>query len=253
MLFYVLVKMLVDVHCHLDFDQFNDLDEVIERAKEAGLKAILNNGISKKSNRKTLELAEKYPLVKPVLGLYPDEALKMNDRQINAEIEFIKKSKPVAIGEVGLDGMRVPNMIRQKEVFQKFIELAKELDIPIIVHSRQAEETAVEMLEKAKAKKVIMHCFNGSLKLVKRIEKNGWHFSIPANIVYANQFKELVKTVSSNYLLTETDSPFLGPEKGKRNEPMNVKETIKVIAEIKQIEVEEATKIIFMNYKRLFG
>ncbi|MBU4352031.1 MAG: TatD family hydrolase [Nanoarchaeota archaeon] len=245
--------MLVDIHCHLDFEGFNDLNEVIERAKGAGVIFIINNGISKKSNRKTLELVGKYDVIKPALGLYPDEALKMNDRQIKSEIEFIKKSKPIAIGEVGLDGMRVPNMIRQKEVFQKFIDLAKELDIPIIVHSRQAEETAVEMLEKSKVKKVIMHCFNGSLKLAKRIEKHGWYFSIPPIICYANQFKDLVKEVSSNYLLTETDSPFLSHEKGKRNEPMNVKETLKVIAEIKQIEVEEAEKIIFMNYKRLFG
>jgi len=245
--------MLVDVHCHLDDAQFNDLDEVIERAKKAGVVAIINNGINKHSNRKALELASKYDIVKPALGFYPHVALKKNDRQINAEIDFIRKQKPVAIGEVGLDLYRFDELERQKSMFKKFIELAKELDIPLIVHSRKAEKEVFDMLSKAKAKKVVMHCFNGSLKLAAEIEKKGWYLSIPPMIVYATHFQELVRRVSSNYLLTETDSPYLGPEKGKRNEPANVRESLRMIAKIKGIEPEEAEKIVFMNYKRLFG
>ncbi len=246
--------MLVDVHCHLDTEQFNDdLDKVIERAKDAGVISVITNGTDKKSNRKVLEIAEKYDIVRPALGIYPEEASKLNERQINAEIEFIRKQKPLAIGEVGLDTYRAGNLEKQKAMFQKFIGLAKELDVPIIVHSRKAEKEAFEMLSKAKAKKVIMHCYNGNLKLAKAIEAKGWHFSIPPIIAYSSQFQELVKRVSSSYLLTETDSPFLSHEKGKRNEPMNVKESVRHIAQLKGIEFEEAKNIIFMNYKRLFG
>lgn len=245
--------MLVDVHCHLDFEQFNDLDEVIERARKAGVISIITNGVNKKSNRMVLELAKKYDIVKPALGLYPDDAVKMNGRQVRAEIEFIKSQRPAAIGEVGLDNYRVGNLDKQKEVFQQLIDLAKELDVPLIVHSRKAEQEAFDMLAKSRAAKVIMHCFNGTMKLAREIESKGWYFSIPPIIVYSTQFQELVRTVKSTYILTETDSPFLAPEKGKRNEPMNVREAVKMIAKIKEIEVEEAEKIVFMNYKRLFG
>ena len=132
------------------------------------------------------------------------------------------------------------------------IALAKELNIPLIVHSRKAEKEACEMLISNNARKVVIHCFNGKLSLAKEMEAKGFFFSIPAIISHASQFKELVKAVNSTHLLTETDAPFLSAVKGERNEPSAVKEIVDEISEIKRVEAEEMAKIIFSNYQKLF-
>ncbi len=246
--------MLVDMHCHLDFKQFDqDLDKVIERAKNAGVVNIINNGIDHSSNLKTLSLAKGFDIIKPALGVYPEFAINMDENTIDEEIDFIKKSQPVAIGEVGLDNYRVPELKKQKIAFEKFIQLSEGLNIPIIVHCRKAEQEVFDMLNSSNNKKVIFHCYTGPLNLAKRIEENGWYFSIPPSILRDTSFQVLVKEISNTHLLTETDAPFLAPVKGKRNEPAYVKETVKKIAEIKGTAIEETENIIFMNYKRLFG
>jgi TatD DNase family protein len=244
--------MLIDVHCHLEFPDFEkDLDSVIERAKEAGVVAIITAGLNPETNRKALEIAKKYPIVKAALGIYPQYAAEMSDDDVEKEIEFIRKSKPYAISEVGLDAT-YPEMEKQKKVFEKMIALAKELNIPIIVHSRKAEKEACEMLISNNARKVVVHCFNGKLSLAKEMEAAGFFFSIPAIISHASQFKELAKAVNSTHLLTETDAPFLSAVKGERNEPSAVKEIVDEISGIKHVEAEEMAKIIFSNYQKLF-
>lgn len=244
--------MLIDVHCHLDFPAFEkDLDSVIERAGKAGVISIITAGTNPETNRKTLEIAKKYPLVKAALGIYPQYAAEMSDEDVEKEIEFIRKSKPYAISEVGLDAT-YPEIEKQKKVFEKMILLAKELNVPIIVHSRKAEKEAYEMLISNNARKVVVHCFNGKLSLAKEMEANGFFFSIPAIISHASQFRELAKAVNSTHLLTETDAPFLSAVKGERNEPAAVKGIVDVIAEIKHVETEEMAKIIFSNYQKLF-
>jgi TatD DNase family protein len=247
--------MLIDAHTHLDYKKFEkDLDKVIERAEDNNFIAIISNGTGPESNRKVLEISKKYKIIKPALGIYPIDALEMSDDEIDKEIEFIKKSKPIAIGEVGIDYYHTNIKEKQKINFKKFIKLSKELDIPIIVHSRNAEEDVVQILEEEGAKKVMMHCFSsGKKELVERIEKNGWYFSIPAIIVRNKTFKKLVKRISMEKVLTETDAPFLSPFKGKRNEPSFIKETIKKIAEIKQLTEKEVEDKIYSNYKRLFS
>ncbi|MBU2637713.1 MAG: TatD family hydrolase [Nanoarchaeota archaeon] len=244
--------MLIDIHCHLDFKDFEkDLDSVIERAGKAGVKAIISAGVNTESNRKTLAIAKKYPLVKAALGIYPSDALKMKDSEIDKEIAFIKKSKPFAIGEVGLDGT-YPEMEKQKIVFKKFIELAKELDVPLIVHSRKAEEEVFDMLSAMNAKKVVVHCFMGKLSLAKKIREKGWMLSVPCIVENSTQFQEMVKEINATHLLTETDAPFLAAEKGKRNEPAFVKQSVAEIAGIKGVSAEEMEKMVFMNYQKMF-
>ncbi|MBT4334260.1 TatD family hydrolase [archaeon] len=247
--------MLIDAHAHMDYEQFEkDLDKVITSAEENNFVAIISNGTGPASNRKVLELSKKYNIIKPALGIYPIEALEMSDEEIDEEIEFIKKSNPLAIGEVGIDYYHTDVKEKQKINFIKFIKLSKELNIPIIVHSRNAEEDVVQILEEEGAKKVLMHCFSsGKKELAERIEKNGWYFSIPATIVRNKTFKKLVKRISMDRILTETDAPFLSPFKEKRNEPSFIKETIKKIAEIKQLTEKEVEDQIYSNYKRLFS
>lgn len=245
--------MLVDVHAHLDLEQFSiDLDEVINRARHFGVVSIINNGLNPVSNRKTLELSKKYDIVKPALGLYPIDALKLSEEELEGELEFIKKNKPIAIGEVGLDYLRSEEKDKQKGIFQKIITLAEKLSLPLIVHSRKAESEVIDILESSKLKKIIMHCFNGEQSLVKKIEKNGWFFSIPPIILRSLQFQMIVNQVSTTQLLTETDSPYLAPPPKKRNEPIFVSKVIEKISEIKNLNEDEVKKIIFMNYKNIF-
>ncbi|MFH1769950.1 MAG: TatD family hydrolase [archaeon] len=248
--------MLVDVHAHLEFENYDeDRDEVIEKNKEAGVVAIVCNGTSPKGNRKVLEISEKYDIIKAAFGFYPIECETAADGEVDEEIDFIRenKNKIIAIGEVGLDKKHDENFEKQKECFVKFIELSKELNKPIIVHSRQAEIETIELLEKHGAKKVVMHCFSGKRRLIEMIIKNGWCVSIPANVGRNQQFQGMVDMCPLKQLLTETDSPFLVHDATiERNEPRFIAESLKVIAEIKGLEVEEMEKIIYSNYQRLF-
>ncbi len=261
---------LVDIHVHLDHEQYKkDLDEVIDRAKKAGVKHIITSGVNSVTNRTILEIASKYDIVHPSFGLYPIDALAkeieageatgfardLEHFDINKEIEWIieNKDKCAAIGEVGLDfNWGKEHEKKQKENFQKVIEMAEKIKKPIIVHTRKAELDVVEMLEASKIKDIILHCFCGRKHLVKRAADNGWNFSIPPIIVRLQQFQIMAEIVNISHLLTETDGPYLSPYPGKRNEPAFVAETIKKIAEIKGMTEEDTANNVFMNYQRLF-
>jgi TatD DNase family protein len=261
--------LLVDVHAHLDHERFkDDLDEVIRRAKEAGVRTIITSGVNSSTNRLVLQIAEKYPdIVKVSFGLYPIDALNKeleltsgftrDIRPINVdeEIEWIikNKNKCVAIGECGLDFHWVTGQEKeQKAIFQKIIDMAEKVNKPIIVHSRKAELECIEMLESSKLKKILMHCFSARKSLIKRAADNGWSFSIPPVITRLQHFQTLVDMVNINQLLTETDAPYLSPYPGQRNEPAFVIETIKKIAEIKRMDVQEVANNIYMNYTNMF-
>lgn len=257
------MSLLVDVHCHLDL--LEDIDSVIERARSSGVKAIIAAGVDPSSNRKVLALAGRFPVVKASLGIYPVDALQnevvsgefcsdIKSFDVEAELEFIRQNseKIIAVGEAGLDYKTGKNHAEQQSLFEKQILLAKSLDKPIIVHSRNAEAECVEVLESIGFRKVLLHCFCGSKALFKRAYSNGWYFSVPTNVVRSEQFQEMVKYVDISRLLTETDSPYLSPFRGQRNEPAFVIEAVKKIAEIKGMDPIEVEKIIFMNYERLF-
>lgn len=265
--------LLVDVHCHLDHDKFKpDLDAVIDRAKKAGLKAIVAAGVNSQSNRIVLELAKKYDIVKASPGMYPIDALGIKIEgvaeeaglprppkpfDVDEELEWISKNKNeiVSVGEVGLDYKFVKDeklREKMKENFRKIIATVEKIKKPMIVHSRDAELETIEILESSKLKKIVMHCFGGRKSLIKRAADNGWSFSVPAVITRLQHFQTLASMVNISQLLTETDAPWLSPFPMQRNEPANVAETIKKIAEIKGFNVEETADSIFMNYKRMF-
>lgn len=261
------MTLIVDVHAHLDHADFSkDLDQVIERAMKAGVKAIITNGINPETNRKTLELARKYDIIKASLGIYPIDVLQkdiqegypLKDDQfdVDSEIDFIRKNRTriIALGECGLDFMNSDALQRKEQIrtFKKMIALAEELNKPIIVHSRKAEESVIDVLQSSSIKKVVLHCFCGKKGLIKKAEDAGYYFSVPTNIVRAHNFQYLVDKVNIGRILTETDAPCLSPYKGRRNEPAFIIETLKKIAEIKKMDVEEVSKIIFMNYQGLF-
>lgn len=304
----------IDIHAHLESNRFEkDLDEVIKRCKENDC-IVISAGVNPSTNRKILELKEKYPeIIKISFGLYPIDALAkeieqnketersgLNQRQfsrtsslreqfkdkdynlevqsaskktdrclprdiesfdIESELEWIKenKNKCIAIGEIGLDYnyeeiRNSPELQeKQKVVFKKILNLAKEIDKPVIIHSRKAESDAIQILEEKQIKGVVMHCFSAKKSLIKRCIENGWFLSIPPVITRLEHFKMVVEMTPIGQLLTETDSPYLSPVAGERNEPSNVIITIKEIAKIKNLSEEEVRKKILENTKRLFN
>ena len=245
--------MLIDVHCHLDM--MKNPEEAISQAKKAGVGIIVSNGVKFESNRKILHFASQFKEVKAALGIYPTDALKMSDSGIDKEIEFIKKNNEeiVAIGEVGLDLKESSDMKNQEENFLKFINLAKELGRPIIVHSRNAEERCIQILENEMIEKVIMHCFCGTSLLVRRIVENSWFLSIPTSVCYKEWFQQVIRETPIENLLCETDSPYLHPERKGENSPANVLLVYKKIAEIKNLDLRIIEKKIENNYNSLFS
>src|SRR3989344_1773220 len=259
------MNLLVDVHAHLDHPLLiNNIVEIIHKAKNAGLKYIVTNGINPETNRTCLELSKKYEIIKCAMGLYPRNALKKEiengeyplkfaDFDIDEEINFIRKNKSniVAVSEVGLDFVNREDN-QQIEDFEKMIRLAEELKKPVVVHSRKAELKCIEMLESSKNKKVVMHCFSGKKFLVKRIADNGWFLTAPTIVVRSQQFQDIVKNIPISQLFCETDSPYLSPYKGQYNEPAFVVESYKKIAEIKSMEINEVINNIYMNWQKVF-
>tara|TARA_Y100000031_G_C8207595_1_gene379364 strand:+ start:155 stop:1021 length:867 start_codon:yes stop_codon:yes gene_type:complete len=288
--------MLIDIHSHLDHCYFNDdLDRVIDNARKANVKVILTAGTNSEKNRESLEIAKRYDIVKACLGVYPvqydnnnnhknnkknfnnkiqlkinknklktinNNKLKNNNNEklnIDEEIKSIEKNNKniIAIGEVGLDYFWVKdNIDEQKELFGKMISLAEKLNKPIIVHSRKAEEDAVDILQSSKLKKIIMHCFSGKKSLVKKVVDNNWYLTIPTNVTKSFQFQDNAKIVPITQLFCETDSPYLSPfsskEKFQRNEPAFVLEAYKKVAGIKGMELKEVVNNIWMNWQKMF-
>ena len=241
----------------MGYDSFKvDLPEVIKRAKKDGVKVIINNSTDKKTDRNTLKLAEKYPIIKAALGIHPTNVVKLSDKEIDEEIKFIEKNKNkiIAIGEVGLDYhwcTKDWEREKQRVVFKKFLDLAKRIDKPVIVHGWDAVKDVLKILEGYDGK-VVLHCFEASEKQINKAIRRGYSFSIPPAIVRNTFFQKIAELVPLSKLLTETDAPFQAPKKEDRNEPSFISVTIKKLAEIKKMTEEEIANNIFLNYKNMF-
>lgn len=262
--------ILVDCHSHINHHMFREnFDEMLQRAKDAGVKRIVAPGVNSQTNREVLDISKKYPeIVKCTLGLYPIDALNLDIPEladvgltkdkfldVDKELEFIKSQKDniVGIGEVGMDFKYLrDHEPQQRENFQKVLDLAEDINKPIVVHSRRAELEVVDMIESSNVKKVVLHTFEGNKKLIKRAQDNGWYFSVPAVIARLKHFEMLSEMVNINQLLTETDSPWLSPTRGSYNEPANVLWSVKKIAEVKKLEQVEVANNIWLNYQEVF-
>lgn len=245
----------IDIHSHLDICK--NISEIIKICNEKNI-LIVNCGVDSKSNKKMLELKKEYPEMEICLGVYPVDSLKLSEKDLEKKRGFIKKnkSKILGIGEVGLDLHYEKSSEKfeiQKKNFGRFIELAKELKKPVFVHSRDAEKETIDFIEKFNYDKIVMHCFSGNMKLVKRIVENDWFLSIPSSVKYNKHFQEMIKIVPLENLFCETDAPFLHPdrEKGMKNTPVNVLESYKKIAEIKDLGLDEVKEKVWNNFLKL--
>jgi TatD DNase family protein len=231
------------------------LDEEIlkETQSNKGVSQVITNSVNIKSLKKSLQLSKKYPKIKIAAGLYPEETLKEKDFQELKKIILSSPKKIIAIGEIGLDFSRPsPKKELQKKIFIKQLNLAKELNIPVIIHTRKAEKEVLEILEKYKDQKIILHCFSGNFKLIKKAEENNFYLTLPTNIIRSEHFQRIAKEYKKDLLLTETDSPCLSPFKEKQNQPAYIKETIKKLSKIWNKSQKEVENIIETNFKNIF-
>ena len=248
--------ILIDAHAHLEHKLFKDVDEVIKKAEKAGIKIIINAGTNPETNIVTLKLSKKYSIIKPALGIHPTDSISLTQKEIDQEIKQIEKnkSKIIAIGEIGLDyhwHKKEKEKIKQNRTFKKLLNLAKRLNKPVFIHSRNAVNDVLKRLKDYNLK-IILHSFEGNKKQIQEAIKQGYYFSIPTSIIRSTHFQNLVTMTPLSRLLTETDAPFLAPIKYQRNEPSFIIKSIKKIAEIKNITEKEAANNIFLNYQTLF-
>ncbi len=245
---------LVDVHAHLEMIYETELKAAIERAEKAGVRAIITNSVNAATNSKSLQLQTEFKIVKAALGLYPVDALKMSDSEIDSEMKLMEKNSDsfVAFGEIGLDYQEAEDRKRQQEILERQLRLAKKLGKPVIVHSRKAEKEVVETLIGSGCRKVILHAFHGSIKLAKAAADSGFSLSIPSNILRSSHFQKIAEIVPMQNLLTETDAPFLGPFAGGRSEPAYIELSVKKIAEIRKKSEEAVASQLYENYLEMF-
>jgi TatD DNase family protein len=247
---------VIDSHCHLDFKQFNkDRRAVIERARDCGLIRMINSGIDHATNVKSLELAKENDFILPTLGLNPNSLIGMGDEDLDFTLNYIKENAELAvgIGEAGLDYYRCADPAirqRQVQVFQRVANLAKSLDMPLVIHSRDAEQKALEMVKDLD--KVIFHCYGGTLGTMKEAVDHGFYISIATVVCRSPSHQILARNVPLDRLLVETDSPFLSPRKG-RNEPSYILDSVRLIAKIRAMQPSEIAQITTENARRIFG
>ncbi len=241
----------VDSHCHLDFEQFDEDREEIIKDAEKQLEFIVVAGSNLEHNKAALELERNYKSVKANLGLHPTYTESFN--QLERIKTQIREEDPVAVGEIGLDHHHVEDeeiRERQEEVFREMLELAEELEKPVVVHSRDAEARCVEILDSYDLPGVFLHCFNGEPKLAKEAVEKGMKIGVTTQILYSNRVQNIVDSLNSEDLLLETDSPFL--YRGERNQPVNVLESAEKIAEIKETDEETVIEDTTSNSRAIF-
>jgi len=252
---------LFDTHTHLDAPQFDeDREETIRRAVEGGVTRMINVGFNRETIPSTMKLAETHDFIYAAVGWHPQDAITMKEGDLEWIASLCSHEKVVAIGEIGLDYYwdTSPKDV-QHRVLRQQIGLARELNMPIVIHNRDAHEDIVKILREEKASEVggVMHSFSGSWETAKLCLNMGFHLSFGGPITFKNarQPKEVLAQVPMDRLLIETDSPYLTPHpyRGKRNESAHVRLVAEAAAQIKGVEVEEIARITTKNGLERFG
>jgi TatD DNase family protein len=253
---------LIDSHSHIYGKEFaQDFPEMLERASAAGVGTIIAVGADLESSREACKLADANDRIYCSVGIHPHDADRVTEKCYQVVRELAQSChKVVAIGEVGLDFYRDRSARdAQEEVFRRFIRLARELKLPLIIHDRDAHDRIIAIMQEEQACEVggVLHCFSGDLKMARDCIEMGFRISIPGTVTYASNeaLREVVRGVKIEQLLVETDAPYLSPvpHRGKRNEPAFVRFAAERIAELKGLSVEDVGRITSFNARRLFG
>ena len=250
--------MLFDTHAHLDDARFDeDRDELIAGLPAQGVALVMNPGCSLASSRNAVALAEKHPHVYAAVGSHPDAADEVDGDVVDAYRTLCKHTKVKAIGEIGLDYHYedIPRDMQQK-AFRAQMALAAQLDLPVIVHERDAHADGLAIVDEFPTVTGVFHCFSGSVELAKELAKRGWYIGFTGVLTFKNAKKavEVAAAIPHDRLVLETDCPYMAPEpfRGKRNDPGKLYRMAEKLAEIWEIPVEEVHRITTENGKRLY-
>jgi TatD DNase family protein len=241
----------IDVHAHIGDASFDlDRNQVVSQAKNV---IILEAGLEHQSNVKALQLADQYSNVRACLGFHPEFVVKASQFEVDMEIEFIRKhaTKIVAISEIGLD-YKYGSRAVQATAFSKLMQLAAELRLPVVLHSRWAAGAVLDAIRGFDVK-IDLHAFSGNLSEVERAIDAGYFLSIGPNIVFNEYRQKLASLIPLENTLTETDSPVLGPKPRERNAPVNIRLAVEKIAEVKGLTTEEVREAVYRNAQQVFA
>ena len=247
--------MFTDTHCHLYDEYYDSIDEVYKDMISRGIYRAINNGIDDKTNKEVLDKISKYDWMYGTLGIHPEEVDNYKEEDLNFIVDNIKKDKIVAIGEIGLDyHYTKENKDKQIELFEKQLQIAKQYNLPVVVHSREATLDTIECIKKYKVKGVI-HSFTGSYETANIYLKMGFLLGVNGVVTFKNcNFIEVLKRIGIDNIILETDSPYLTPVpfRGKKNDPSHMLDIVNYLREELGIKEEEIAKITENNIKRLF-
>ncbi|MET0785325.1 MAG: TatD family hydrolase [Paenisporosarcina sp.] len=252
--------MYIDTHVHLNAEQYNeDLQEVIDRALEAGVNQMVVIGFDQKTIKRAIELAEEYEFIYAVVGWHPVDAIDCTEEDLQWIEELASHPKVVAIGETGLDYHwdKSPKEIQQ-QVFRKQIQLAQRVKLPLVIHNRDATEDVIRILQEEHAEKTggVMHCFGGSVETAKVCIDMNFMISLGGPVTFKNakKPKEVASEIPLEWLMIETDAPYLTPHpyRGQRNEPGLVPLVAEEIARLKDVSLEEVARVTTENAKRFY-
>jgi TatD DNase family protein len=247
---------MIDFHAHLDDEKILPfLAEIIKRAKDAGVNLIISPSVNLNSALKIIKISKKFENVLPMIGIHPSEVDNSNDKDLDQLEDFIKKEKIIGIGEIGLDYTYKTDKNKQKEIFEKQLQLAEKYRLPVVLHIRGTFNDIFEILKNFKVVP-IWHSCTGNLEEIEKFLEIGGFISFSGIITFknANRLREIVKIIPLERIFLETDSPYLTPEpyRGKINEPAYIKFVYQKVAEIKNIEIEKVSTIIRNNFENLF-
>ncbi|MHC4755424.1 MAG: TatD family hydrolase [Planctomycetota bacterium] len=252
---------LIDTHCHLTFEGLiENVEAVIGRSIEAGVTAWINVGTELIENRRVIEVADRFDNLYAALGIHPHEAKNVTADTFDELQQLAKASKVVAIGETGLDYYydHSPHA-DQARVFAEHLRIAKQLNMPVIIHSREAFEPTIDILDRhGKGLKVVFHCFTGSAEQARLVIRKGWHISFTGVVTFknANALRAAAKEVPLQRLMLETDCPYMSPEpmrNRKINEPALMVHTAKLLADLKHLDLEDFTEVVTETSKNFFS
>ena len=251
--------MLIDSHAHLEMKEFNpDREEVIERARQAGVSYIVTVGTNLAQSRKALSLARQHENIYATVGVHPHDVARADSETFDDLCEIARDPKVVAYGEIGLDFFRnISPREKQIEMFNLQLELAVQLKLPVIIHDRDAHEQTLRMVKASGVRRGVFHCFSGDYSMARQCIDLGFYISIPGVVTFDNAktIQDVAQRVPLSSLLLETDAPYLtpAPHRGKRNEPSFIINTAKKVAQIKGLPWEEVADVTARNTMNLFG
>jgi TatD DNase family protein len=250
--------MLIDSHAHLEMKEFDsDREEVIRRARKEGINYIITVGTNLFFSRKAVSLAHQYENIYAAIGVHPHDVAKTSNKTFDNLRLLASEKKVIAYGEIGLDFFRnVSPYEKQFEMFNQQLELVKELNLPVIIHDREAHKEILQMVKASGLRHGVFHCFSGDYNMAKECMDLGFYISVPGVVTFnkADKMHNVVRHIPLDFLLLETDCPYLAPvpHRGKRNEPSFIIHTAKKVAEIKGMDWEDVAQKTTLNTKKLF-